>query len=251
MQPQDLAVVEHLEPSGFFILQMRFDSTDELARELIQMRLITAEQLTECQSQHPVTSEPRTLLRALEHAHLLTAYQLEKLRSGEDAPLVLGNCKLMYQNASGSFARVFRGCHLDDGRVLGLKVLRQRFVADPKAVRHFHREAELCMNLRHKNIVPTYDVGSEDDYHYFTMEFVEGGNLRDFIRIRNKLKPAELLRCGADMAEGLEYALGEGMTHRDFKMSNVLMSTRGVAKLVDFGLAGDESASTDESVQAV
>lgn len=230
---------------------MQFDSTEELARHLIQLRLITDEQVIECQREYAVSSDPNSLLKALEKNHGLTGYQIQKIQAGDDSPLVLGNCKLMYQNASGSFARVYRGCHLDTGAMVGVKVLRQRYVDDQKSVAHFHREAELCMKLTHKNIVPIYEVGTEGDYHFFTMEFVEGGNLRDFIRIRGKVKTQELLRCGADMAEGLEYALTQGMTHRDFKPSNILMSTRGVAKLVDFGLAGDESSSADESVQAV
>lgn len=230
---------------------MQFDSTEELARHLIQLRLISDEQLTESQHQYAVSSEPETLLRALEKTHALTGYQIQKIRSGDDSPLILGNFKLMYQNASGSFARVYRACDVDSGAMVGIKVLRQRYVDDTKSVAHFHREAELCMKLTHKNIVPIYGVGTEGDYHYFTMEFVEGGNLRDFIRIRGKVHTKELLRCGADMAEGLEYALTQGMTHRDFKPSNVLMNTRGVAKLVDFGLAGDETSGADESVQAV
>lgn len=230
---------------------MQFDSTEELARHLIQLRLISDEQLTECQREYAVSSDPNSLLKALEKTHALTGYQIQKIQAGDDSPLVLGNCKLMYQNASGSFARVYRGCNMDSGAMVGVKVLRQRYVTDEKSVAHFHREAELCMKLTHKNIVPIYGVGTDGDYHYFTMEFVEGGNLRDFIRIRGKVNTKELLRCGADMAEGLEYALTQGMTHRDFKPSNILMSTRGVAKLVDFGLAGDETSSTDESVQAV
>jgi serine/threonine protein kinase len=230
---------------------MQFDSTEELARHLVQLRLISDEQLAECQSQHPVSSDPGSLLKALEKTHALTGYQIQRIRSGDDSPLVLGNCRLLYQNASGSFARVYRGCDIDSGAMLGVKVLRQRYVDDPKSVGHFHREAELCMKLTHKNIVPIYGVATEGDHHFFTMEFVEGGNLRDFIRIRGNVAPHELLRCGVDMGEGLEYALTQGVTHRDFKPSNVLMSMRGVAKLVDFGLAGDETSSSDESVQAV
>jgi len=230
---------------------MQFTTTDDLARELIRMRLVTDDQIAECLRQHSVTSDPESLLKALEAEHLLTTYQATKIREDDGSPLVLGDCKLMYQNASGSFARVYRGCSLTDGSALGVKVLRQRHASDPQAVAHFHREAELCMKLRHKNIAPIYEVGTEDGHHFFTMEFVEGGNLRDFIRIRGKLETAELLRCACDMAEGLEYALGQGMTHRDFKPSNVLMSTRGVAKLIDFGLAGDDATSSDESVQAV
>lgn len=232
---------------------MQFETTDELARELVRIRLVTEDQIAACHQTQPVTSEPESLLKGLEAQHVLTAYQSGKLRTGEQAPLVLGEYKLQYQNASGSFARVFRGAPLDagDDRRIAVKVLRQRFLDDPKSIEHFHREAELCRKLVHPNVVPIYDVGTEDEWHYFTMEFVEGGNLRDFIRIRKKLKPLEVLRCGCDMAEGLKYALSQGMTHRDFKMSNVLMSTRGVAKLVDFGLAGDSTTGEDESVHAI
>ncbi len=230
---------------------MKFTSTDDLASQLVQMRLVTAAELTACQQQRDVTSDPHSLVDALEAQHVLTNYQASKIKSGENAPLVLGNYKLLYQNASGSFARVFRGCAIDTGDMIGIKVLRQRYLDDPKSIAHFHREAELCMKLRHRNIVPIYDVGTDGEWHYFTMEFVEGGNLRELMNIRKKLDPPELLRAACDMTEGLEYALSQGMTHRDFKMTNVLMSSRGIAKLVDFGLAGDEGDSEDENVQAV
>jgi serine/threonine protein kinase len=121
--------------------------------------------------------------------------------------------------------------------------LRKRWAEDPVVVSQFHREAELCKKLNHKNIVPIYEVGSQGEFHYFTMEFVEGGNLRDFIKIRKKLSPAEATRCLIDMCQGLQYALSMGVTHRDLKLTNVLMSTTGIAKLVDFGLAGDEGIS--------
>ena len=73
------------------------------------------------------------------------------------------------------------------------------------------------------------------------MEFVEGGNLRELLRIRGQCSPIEAAQCLLDMAEGLEYALMKGTTHRDFKLTNVLMSSQRVGKLVDFGLASVNS----------
>jgi serine/threonine protein kinase len=178
------------------------------------------------------------LLKSLEHQGILTSYQVGRIEKGEIDGLVLGRYKLMYRNASGSFARVYRACDLRTGKMVGLKVLRQRWSEDARAVAEFRREAELGKSLQHKNIVPIYEVGESKAQHFFSMEFVEGGNLRDFINIRKKLNPQEATRCVLDMTEGLDYAFGRGSTHRDLKMTNVLMSSQGVAKLVDFGLAG-------------
>jgi eukaryotic-like serine/threonine-protein kinase len=214
---------------------------EELKNLLVRLQLVSPEQLEAFQSRTcPLTDDAEVLLRALESRNVLTPYQVSKLVHGETDALVLGNYKLLYRNASGSFARVYRGASLTDGKMFGLKVLRQRWAADARVVRLFRREAELGKKLAHEKIVPIFEVANQGDYHYFTMEFVEGGNLRDFLNIRKRLSVVEATRCLIDMAEGLEYAARMGVTHRDLKLTNVLMSTQGVAKLVDFGLAGDE-----------
>ncbi len=214
---------------------------EELKTLLVRLQLVSPEQLEMTHSRMcPNAGDANELLQALESRHLLTPYQTGKLGRGETDSLVLGDYKLLYRNASGSFARVYRGASITDGRMVGLKVLRQRWAADPRIVRLFRREADLGKKLIHDKIVPIYDVASQGDSHYFTMEFVEGGNLRDFLNIRKKLSVVEATRCLIDLAEGLDYAARIGVTHRDLKLTNVLMSTQGVAKLVDFGLAGDE-----------
>ena len=232
---------------------MKSMTVDELIRLVVRLHLVEPSHVDECLAgMDPARRTPEDLMRALESKNYLTSYQSRQIVRGEADSLLLGRYKIMYRNASGSFARVFRACSITDGRMVGLKVLRHRWASDPKVVTQFHREADLCRQLRHKNIVPIYEVAHQGEYHFFTMEFVEGGNLRDFLKIRGKLSPAEATRCLLEMAEGLEYALAKGITHRDLKLSNVLMSSRGVAKLVDFGLAGDEgllSGSGSDSVQ--
>jgi len=224
---------------------MSFSTAEELGRTLVRLRLVEPSQLDECLVRlEPRKNKPADLLQVLEAKNYLTSYQFSRLSKGETDGLVLGEYKLLYRNASGSFARVFRACSVEDGRMVGLKLLRQRWAKDLKTVRDFHREAEVCKQLIHPNIVPIYEVGSDGDYHYFTMEFIEGGNLHDFINIRKKLSPAEATRCLLDMSKGLDYAIAKGITHRDMKLSNVLLSTQGVAKLVDFGLAGSESTTS-------
>ncbi|MGH7126989.1 MAG: serine/threonine-protein kinase, partial [Planctomycetaceae bacterium] len=225
---------------------MSFNTADELGQRLVAMRLISPEQFEQAlQTLPPGLPGAQDLMRILRDRHLLTPYQADKIQKRELDGLVLGEHKLLYQNASGSFARVYRAESISNGRMVGLKLLRRRWAQKPDTVVQFHREAQLCRRLIHKNIVPIYEVGSQGNYHYFTMEFVEGGNLRDFLRIRGKLSPAEATRCTLDMAEGLEYASSRKLTHRDLKMTNVLMSTRGVAKLVDFGLAGADGSGDD------
>ena len=206
---------------------------------LVRLDLVPQHQVDICLGQlGKKNCQVDDLLKSLEHKGFLTSYQSGRIAKGEIEGLVLGRYKLMYRNASGSFARVYRACDLKSGRMVGVKVLRQRWSEDPKAVHEFHREADLGKAMLHENIVPIYEVGVSNGQHFFSMEFVEGGNLRDFINIRKKLSPLEATKCILDMTCGLDYAFTRGSTHRDLKMTNVLMSSQGVAKLVDFGLAG-------------
>jgi CheY-like chemotaxis protein len=211
---------------------------NELAEKLVLLQLVPQAEVDGCMAILPGARRTAPgLLDCLEAKGALTSYQITRIRKGEIQGLILGPYKLLYRNASGSFARVFRACRLSDGTMVGLKILRQRWAADPQMVATFHREAELGKSLQHENIVPIYDVEQVGDQHFFTMEFVEGGNLRDFVSIRGKLSPLEATKCLMEMAQGLSYAAGKGIQHRDLKLTNVLMSSQGMARLVDFGLA--------------
>lgn len=222
----------------------------DIREMLLRLRLAEQRQIDECMAGAAANSV-EVFLQTLERKGLITSYQSSQLKKGDAAGLVLGHYALLYQNASGSFARVFRAKDLNTGKMLGLKVLRSRYAKDPKSIAEFKREAELGKTLIHENIVPIYEVGQDKGEHFLSMEFVEGGNLRDFMNIRKKLSVEEATKCTCDMASGLQYALERGLTHRDLKLTNVLMSTRGVAKLVDFGLAGldpGNSAATDANI---
>lgn len=233
---------------------MTFSSLASFEDYLVQQQLVSPRALAEAARHIRGTdsSAIKELIRELERRMELTGYQSGILLKHETEGLRVGNYKLLYRNASGSFARVFRGCSVLTGEMIGLKVLRQRFASDPRAVNLFKREGELGRRLKHKNIVPIYEVGSDGGQHYLTMEFVEGGNLKDILKIRGKFTPEEAVKYIIDLVEGLEYALSMGFTHRDLKLSNALLSAQRVAKLVDFGLAGGEASGVaDEADRAV
>lgn len=184
---------------------------------------------------------------------LLTQLQVERLRKGERRGYFYGKYKVLYFLGKGSFARVYRAVHSENGQVFALKVLRSsikkhHFIDKKEIVEQFLREARMMQSLRHPNIVPVYDVGTEHGQPFMAMEFVEGRNLREFLRVRKTMTVDEALRITADVASALDFALQKGVTHRDLKPSNVLVTATGRAKLVDFGLAGltEDSKSSEK-----
>ena len=219
---------------------MASPDADALAKLGVNLRLTTPAQIEECHDEGRLPADSRVLLRALERKGYLTPYQSQKLLKGEQDGYFLGNYRLLYRIASGSFGRVFRA---DDPRtriVVAIKVLRRRWTSDPAKVELFEREAKLGMALRHPNIVSILSTAKDpaSKQYFIVMEFVEGGNLRDFLGIRKKLGAAEAMRLLEDAAAGLAHAFSRGVTHRDMKLTNILISAQGTAKLVDFGLAG-------------
>ena len=221
---------------------MSSQSLNEYAKLLGRLRLVDSNDLQQCLDALPQSARnAEGLSAALQRQNLLTNFQVKKLEKGDTSGLVLGDAKLLYRSGSGTFARVYRAVSIDTGEMLGVKVLRQRWVTDPDAVAQFHREAELIKPLRHPNIVPIYDVSVDGEHHFFTMEFVIGGNLKDISKARGKISYLEATRMARDIAEGLRYALTKGTSHRDLKRTNVLLGTDGRGQLVDFGLAADEA----------
>jgi len=183
---------------------------------------------------------------------LITNWQMERLFIGKRDGFYYGDYKVLYLVGAGTFSRVYRAVQVNTGAVRAIKVLRQRYSGDLNTTENFLHEAKMAMPLRHPNIVPTYEVSSDRGRHFMAMEFVEGQNLRDFVRLRSFMKLGESLNIMKDVLNGLSYAHGHGVAHRDVKLSNVLISGHGRAKLVDFGLAtiimpGDDKESLNAS----
>ena len=184
----------------------------------------------------------------MERKAFLTPFQTTKLLKGDTAGYFLGGYRILYKIASGSFGRVYRADDPSSGRIVAVKVLRNKWSSDQHKIDLFTREGKMGMSLRHPNIVEILAVNQEKktNQFYIVMEFVEGGNLRDFLNIRKKLTAVEVLRILDDMASGLAHAFSKGLTHRDMKLTNVLLSSQGPAKLVDFGLAGAQSGPSED-----
>ncbi len=185
------------------------------------------------------TRPPVDLAKLMERKGLITPFQSSKLIKGDMDGYVLGGFRLLYKIASGSFGRVYRGDDPRTGQIVAVKVLRRRWTEDKKRVEMFEREGRIGQTMQHPNIVQILAVSKDQTtgQYYIVMEFVEGGNLRDIISIRKKLEPTEALHVIEECAAGLAYAQSRGLTHRDIKPTNILISTDKVAKLVDFGLA--------------
>lgn len=222
-------------------------TAEKLAQRAFDIGLLDERQLREVWAALGSRNvEAEELLQLLVRREFLTNYQVERLRKGERGGYFFGPYKVLYLVGAGTFARVYRAVHRETGQVVALKVLRSRFSENPAQAGQFVREGQVGCALRHPNIVPIYEVVSEGRMHFLVMEFVEGWNLRDLVRIRKKVAPAEAVRLMIDITEGLRYAFEHGVTHRDLKLSNVLVSSRGQAKLVDFGLAAMDETLTED-----
>jgi serine/threonine-protein kinase len=177
---------------------------------------------------------------------LITNLQVDRILKGERIFFFYGKYKVLYLIGTGSFARVYRAVNTKTGDVVAVKVLRNRWLGDLERRDHFLREANLVMPIRHPNIVPVFEVNTERDRPYMVMEFVEGTDLRDFLKQRKKFNVEESLKLIADVTAGLEHAASKSLTHRDLKLSNVLVTSSARAMLVDFGLAAIAEAAKDD-----
>lgn len=231
-----------------------------IAQQAVRYGLVTIEQMEECLGElPPLERSAEAVLKIFERKAYLTPFQANKLIKGDYDGYILGGFRILYKIASGTFGRVYRADDPRSGQIVAIKVLRKKHLMDARKVDLFEREGKNGLELKHPNIVEILAVNRDPStgQYYIVMEFVEGGNLRDFLKIRKKLQPAEALRLLEETAAGLGYAYSRGMTHRDIKATNILIATAKNAKLVDFGLAEltgsrqDVEGTVDQSVDYV
>lgn len=220
---------------------------DKLAQRIHDARLMEAREIEALLSKAGGRGQAdiQLFISLLLRGEYVTNWQLIRLVEGHRKGYFYNDWKILYRIGVGTFARVYRSCHMKSGDIKAIKVLRSRHSSNDEMREHFLREGRMVMKLRHPNIVPIHEVDEDQGRIYMVMDFVEGQNLRDYCKAHKKLSVSRTLGIIRDIAAGLAYAAEENINHRDMKLSNVLLSSRGQAKLVDFGLATEEGDSGD------
>ncbi|MBS5520064.1 MAG: Stk1 family PASTA domain-containing Ser/Thr kinase [Acidaminococcus intestini] len=151
----------------------------------------------------------------------------------------------------GGMAEVFHGYDTVLHRDVGIKILRDQFIQDKDFVARFRQEACNAAGLSHPNIVNIYDFGSEHDINYIVMEYVVGRTLKEVITDSGALDYQTAVKYAIGIASALKQAHDHAIVHCDVKSQNILIDTKGIAKITDFGIArafGQPSESEERGV---
>jgi hypothetical protein len=153
----------------------------------------------------------------------------------------IGNCQILEEIGSGGMATVYRAVQQPLGRAVAIKALKPSIAIDSQFAKRFEREAHFMASLQHENILHVHDFLKQDESMYIVMEYIKGIDLFDLLERRRKL-PADVAAIIAlAVARALDYAHFRGIIHRDVKPANVMVSRQGEVKLMDFGIARDDT----------
>lgn len=158
--------------------------------------------------------------------------------------ILAGRYDLYNKIGEGGMSVVYKAHDRILNRNIAIKILKPEFVTDSKFTDSFRREAQAAAGLSHPNIVNVYDVGKEGNIHYIVMELVEGQVLSDIIKEEGALPYNRTLEISKQIASALSFAHHNNIIHRDVKPHNVLITSSGIAKITDFGIAKAINAST-------
>ena len=150
--------------------------------------------------------------------------------------LIAGKYKIIEETGQGGMGIVYKADDIKLKRCVALKFLPPHLMNSPELKERFVIEAQAAAALNHPNICVIYEVGESGEHPYIAMEYVEGQTLRDRIR-KGPLAPREALTIASQVAAGLAEAHRKGIIHRDIKSANIMVTAKGQAKVMDFGLA--------------
>src|SRR6266851_2739489 len=145
--------------------------------------------------------------------------------------------RLVSKIDSGGMGEVYKAEDTKLGRTVAIKLLLSAINQEPLARRRFLQEAQSASALNHPNIVTIHAIEEADGIDFIVMEYVEGETLKACVERSGALQLTMLLDIGIQVADALQAAHSIGLIHRDIKPENILVTPRGQAKVLDFGLA--------------
>lgn len=147
------------------------------------------------------------------------------------------NYRTIKELGRGGMATVYLGIQMSLGREVAIKELMPSFINDKEIVERFRREAKASASLTHEGIVNVYDFWRDKNSLYLVMEYLEGKNLEEILKVIGPLPISAAMMIVARVADALQYSHQRGIIHRDVKPSNIFITRRGEVKLTDFGVA--------------
>jgi len=161
--------------------------------------------------------------------------------------ILAGKYKIIETIGKGGMGVVYKAEDIKLERAVALKFLPAELTGDPDARERFAREAKAAAALSHPHICTVYEIGEEENRYFIAMECIEGQSLKQKI-LKGPPNQTEALDIAIQVAEGLEEAHKKGIIHRDIKPGNIMLTEKGQAKIMDFGLAkfdrGDDLTKT-------
>ena len=167
--------------------------------------------------------------------------------------VLAGRYELLEKIGEGGMSVVYKARCRILKRFVAIKILKPEFIKDSKFTESFRREAQAAAGLTHPNIVNIYDVGREGNIHYIVMELIEGRVLSDIIKEGGPIEYHRAIEITKQIAGALGFAHKNNIIHRDVKPHNILITTTGIAKIADFGIAKAVNSTTivDNSAEGV
>ena len=148
----------------------------------------------------------------------------------------ISHYKVLEEIGAGGMGVVYKAEDTKLNRTVALKFVVPRIVKREKDRERFVREAQTAASLSHPNICTIFEIDEEGENLFIAMEYIEGQSLKDIIQ-KDPLKMEAVLDIALQIVDGLKEAHDEGVVHRDIKSSNILLTKKGQAKIMDFGLA--------------
>jgi len=171
------------------------------------------------------------------------------LGQADPSSRMIGMYRLDKKLGQGGMGAVFRAVHTKLDKVVAIKVMSRHGMLDNTAVERFEREMRAVGRIEHPNVVRAMDAGEADGYHYLVMEYVEGQDVSQLVKANGPFSIAHACEIIRQSALGLHEAHALGLVHRDIKPSNLFLTTKGVVKILDLGLARlSESQATNHEL---